>query len=83
MTLYEFNLRSIGYRREQQFEWSKFRRVAFAALWSSNTDPKKLPKTEEKYMELPLVDGEQKSATSEQVEAFKNAMKQYVAKQKV
>ncbi len=83
MTFYEFQLRSIGYRRKEQFDWAKFRRVAFAALWGFNSDPKKLPKTESKYLSLPLVDGDAKEATSKQVNAFKKAMSQYVAKQKL
>ncbi len=83
MTFYEFQLRCLGYKRKEQFEWAKFRRVAFAALWSFNSDPKKLPKTEEKFMSLPLVDGNKEQANNKQVNAFKKAMSQFVAKQKL
>ncbi len=45
--------------------------------------PKKLPKTEEKFMSLPLVDGNKEQANNKQVNAFKKAMSQFVAKQKL
>ena len=83
MTFYEFQLRSAGYRRKEQFEWAKFRRVAFAALWSFNTDPKKLPKTEKKYMSLPIVDEDKNQVSEKQIAAFKKAMNQYQAKLKL
>jgi len=83
MTFYEFQLRCLGYRRQQQFDWSKYRRVAFAALCGFHSDPKKLPKSEDKFMPLPLVDNNKDQATTRQVNAFKKAMSQYVAKQKL
>tara|TARA_R110001632_G_scaffold164925_1_gene283447 strand:+ start:182 stop:466 length:285 start_codon:yes stop_codon:yes gene_type:complete len=84
MTLYEFNLRKIGYMRQEQQDWAKYRRVAYASLLSFNIDPKRIPKSESSYFSLPLVDENNKSDLSDaQVKAFENAMSKYKASKKV
>lgn len=78
MTYAEFCIRSYGYRRMQQSEWSKFRKVAFNALIAFNVDGKKLPKTEKQFMPLPMVDDDYKPQLSkEHIEAFIKATQQY------
>ena len=85
MTLWEFNLRAIGYARKEQFDWSKFRRVAFFAMKGPHLDYKKLPKTENDFMNLPMVDGNEVDAglRDKQIEAFSEAMNKYNALKKV
>ena len=54
-------------------EWYKVREIAYSALIGSHLDPKKLPKTKEKFMPL---DGK-KGLTDKQVAAIKAAQEQY------
>ena len=78
MTYAEFCIRSYGYRRMQQEQWAKFRKVAFASLQAFSVDPKKLPKTEKQYMPLPMIDDDSKPQLSkEHIEAFIKATQQY------
>ena len=85
MTLWEFNLRAIGYARQEQFDWAKFRRVAFFAMKGPHLDYKKLPKTEKDFMQLPLVDGvkNENGLQERQVKAFSEAMQKYNALKQV
>lgn len=82
MTIYEFNLRALGYARQEQFLWAKFRKVAFSALWSFNSDPKKMPKNEKQFMSLPMVDS-QMTISDGHVARFREAMRDYENRKKV
>lgn len=83
MTLTEFNLRKYAYERADQADWSKFRRVAYAALVGFNSDPKRLPKNERDFMPLPMVDQQRSGPSERQVEAFKEVMRNYKALKRV
>lgn len=48
----EYCIRSHGYHRLQQKEWEKVRVMAWHSLIAPNADPKKLPKSMQKFMPL-------------------------------
>jgi hypothetical protein len=52
MTFAEFQIRLFAYKRIQLREWEKVRQIAWSATIGSHQDPKKLPKTIEKFMSL-------------------------------
>lgn len=52
MTFAEFQIRLFAYKRIQLREWEKVRQIAWSATIGSHQDPKKLPKTIEKFMNL-------------------------------
>ena len=52
MTFAEFQIRLFAYKRIQLKEWEKVRQIAWSATIGSHQDPKKLPKTIEKFMSL-------------------------------
>lgn len=82
MSFYEFRLRCFAYEREQQHDWAKFRRVAYASLLAFNIKPSNIPKSESQYFELPLVD-EKKQVSDLAVKRFRQAMEKYRALKKV
>ena len=75
MTWAEFQIRCYGWKRKDDRESWKFRKVGFASMWSFHGDYKKLPKTEDKYWQI----GEHKSTSlsENQKEAIKLAVKRY------
>ena len=78
MTIAEYRIRRHAYIRQQQHDWAKFRLVAYNALLSFNINAKKIPKSPEKMLPLPLVDNSKKEQTTEEMaEKFKDAVKQY------
>jgi len=78
MTIAEYRIRRHGYIRQQQHDWAKFRLVAYNTLLSFNINAKKIPKSPEKMLSLPLVDNAKKEQTTEEMaEKFKDAVKQY------
>tara|TARA_R110002153_G_scaffold30092_1_gene92182 strand:- start:47 stop:277 length:231 start_codon:yes stop_codon:yes gene_type:complete len=52
MTWAEFLIRQHAYHRIEKNEWYKIREMAFASLIGSHIDPKKLPKSKEKFIPL-------------------------------
>ena len=80
MTLAEFHLRAYAYRREQQWDWAKFRSVSYWAVRSFNIAPKSIPKRTKDMMALPFVDGDNdKGGLNEsQINAFKLAQERYL-----
>ena len=80
MTLAEFELRAYAYRRQQQWDWAKFRSVSFWAVRAFNIAPKSIPKKLTEMMVLPFVDGDSdKGGLSEnQINAFKAAQERYL-----
>jgi len=52
MTFAEFQIRLFAYKRIQLREWEKVRQIAWSATIGSHQDPKKLPKTIDKFMDL-------------------------------
>lgn len=77
MTWAEFQLRLFSYNRQCEREDRNFREIAFNAMWGFNFDPKKLPRTREKYWSIGN-DGKTKSTISEaQRIAMLKAQEQY------
>jgi hypothetical protein len=52
MTLAEFNIRLFSYKRLERNKSILVREIAWAATIGSHLDPKKLPKTKEKFMPI-------------------------------
>jgi len=52
MTFAEFQIRLFAYKRIQLREWEKVRQIAWSATIGSHQDPKKLPRSIEKFMSL-------------------------------
>ena len=52
MSFAEFQIRLFAYKRMQLREWEKVRQIAWSATIGSHQDPKKLPKTIDKFMDL-------------------------------
>ena len=78
MTLAEFSLREYAYKRQEQWDWAKFRLVGFMAIRSFNMDVKNIPKKLSDVMELPFVDVVNNVGLSEmQIKAFKDAQEVY------
>jgi len=82
MSWREFQLRSHGFKRADKNQWVKVREIAYNSLIGSHLDPKKLPKTREKY--LPL-EAEQatKGVSNERKEMFLQAFKNYLNERKI
>ena len=76
MTFGEFALREYAYRRQEQWEWAKYRLVGFMAIRAFNIDPKNIPKRVSDVIKLPLVDGNN-NIEDKQIEAFKEAYRKY------
>lgn len=78
MTFAEFQIRLFAYKRMQLRDWEKVRQIAWSAYIGSHQDPKKMPKTIDKFMNLGG-DNKQKSRVSdEQKERFMSAMAEYL-----
>ena len=82
MTWAEFQIRSYGYNREQELDSLKLRKVGFAALWGFHSDPKKLPKYENKWWQIGNDDNglsteEREELIKAQTEAIKKAKLQH------
>jgi len=84
MTLAEFELRSYAYRREQQWDWAKFRSVSYWAVRSFNIAPKSIPKRITDVMHLPFVDTDSDNGglNENQINAFKAAQEKYLKQKK-
>lgn len=79
MTLAEFELRAYAYRREQQWDWAKFRSVSYWAVRAFNIAPKSIPRRLKDMMLLPFVDSDVKNdgLSDKQINAFKAAQERY------
>lgn len=77
MTFAEFQIRLFAYKRMEMREWEKVRQIAWSAFIAPHQDPKKLPKTIDKFMNL---GGEKirKGVSDEQKENFLKAYKEYL-----
>lgn len=79
MTFAEFQIRLFAYKRMELREWEKVRQIAWASLIGSHQDPKKLPKSIDKFMNL-NGDEIKKGVGAEQKENFLKAYKEYLNK---
>lgn len=77
MTFAEFQIRLFAYKRMQLREWEKVRQISWCAFIGSHQDPKKMPKSIDKFMNL---DGgaSKRGVSDEQKERFKEAMSEYL-----
>jgi len=81
MTFAEFQIRLFAYKRIQLREWEKVRQIAWSATIGSHQDPKKLPKTIDKFMDL----GNKKvskGVSDEQKANFLKVYKEYLKQSK-
>ncbi len=75
MTWAEFCIRQFAYRRMDRYSWIKVREIAYQALVGSHMNPKKLPRSKDKFM--PLDDKKEKQLTEKQLEAMRKAQEVY------
>lgn len=81
MTWGEFQLRLFAYKRQQENDWRKFRKVAYYSAIGSHLDHKKFAKNEISFMQI----GDEianNGATESQKEKFLNAWAIYQGKAK-
>ena len=71
MTWAEFLIRQHAYHRIEKNEWYKVREMAYASLIGSHIDPKKLPKSKDKFIPL---DEDNNNKSSNTVDAMREAI---------
>lgn len=81
MTFAEFQIRLFAYKRMQLREWEKVRQISWSAFIGSHQDPKKMPKTIDKFMNLGN-DKPKANVTQEQKDRFMSAMAEYLKQAK-
>ena len=81
MTFAEFQIRLFAYKRMELREWEKVRQIAWSAFIAPHQDPKKLPKTIDRFMSLG-VNNTKKGVSTEQRENFLKAYKEYLNQKK-
>jgi len=81
MTFAEFQIRLFAYKRMELREWEKVRQIAWSAFIAPHQDPKKLPKSIEKFMSLGN-NNIKKGVSTEQKENFLKAYKEYLNQKK-
>ena len=77
MTWAEFLIRQHAYHRMEKNEWYKVREMAYASLIGSHIDPKKLPKSKEKFIPLDSESGNVKTISDEARNAILKAQQEY------
>lgn len=80
MTFAEFQIRLFAYKRMELREWEKVRQIAWSAFIAPHQDPKKLPKTIDRFMSLG--ENTKKEVSTEQKENFLKAYKEYLNQKK-
>lgn len=80
MTWAEFQIRLYGWKRKDELESYKLRKIGFAAMWSFHADFKKLPRTEQKYWSIgntvkPTLNEDQRNAMRAAVEIYHQEIK--------
>lgn len=80
MTFAEFQIRLFAYKRMELREWEKVRQIAWSAFIAPHQDPKKLPKTIDRFMSLG--ENTKKGVSTEQKENFLKAYKEYLNQKK-
>lgn len=74
MTWAEFQIRSYGWKRQDERESYKLRKVGFAAMWAFHGDFKRMPKSEDKYWSI---GGKSITINDSMQEAIKKAQENY------
>jgi len=77
MTFAEFQIRLFAYKRMQLREWEKVRQISWSAFIGSHQDPKKMPKSIDKFMKLDGSDSSKSKVTEEQKRRFLEATQEY------
>jgi hypothetical protein len=83
MSWREFQLRSYGYSRAEKNDWIKVREIAYNALIGSHLNPKTLPKSKEKYLNLEGGNFNKKKVSDEQRAKFLELTKKWINERKV
>ncbi len=52
MTWAEFQIRRLAYKRMEINEWKKIREIAYTSLIAPYQDPKRIPRSRNKFMDL-------------------------------
>lgn len=81
MTFAEFQIRLFAYKRMELREWEKVRQIAWSAFIAPHQDPKKLPKSIDKFMKLGGNETK-RGVSTEQKENFLKAYKEYLNQKK-
>ena len=71
MTWAEFLIRQHAYHRIEKNKWYKVREMAYASLIGSHIDPKKLPKSKDKFIPL---DEDNNNKSSNTIDAMREAI---------
>lgn len=82
MTFAEFQIRLFAYKRMELREWEKVRQIAWSAFIAPHQDPKKLPKSIDKFMNLGGSNNTNRGVGIEQKENFLKAYKEYLNQKK-
>lgn len=82
MTFAEFQIRLFAYKRMELREWEKVRQIAWSAFIAPHQDPKKLPKSIDKFMNLNGSNNTNRGVGIEQKENFLKAYKEYLNQKK-
>jgi len=75
MTWAEFQIRAFAYWRLEERNDLRAREIAWSALIGSHQDPKKLPKTKDKFWQIGSKNVDEPNAMQE---AIKNAQEKYL-----
>ena len=82
MTFAEFQIRLFAYKRMQLRDWEKVRQIAWSAFIGSHQDPKTMPKSIDKFMNLDISNERKSNVSDAQKERFLNAMSEYIKQSK-
>jgi hypothetical protein len=77
MTFAEFQIRLFAYKRMELREWEKVRQIAWSSFIAPHQDPKKMPKSIDRFMSLGD-NNTRKEVGIDQKENFLKAYKEYL-----
>ena len=77
MTWAEFCIRQHAFYRIEKNEWYKVREMAYASLIGSHIDPKKLPKSKDKFIPLDSENNNAQGVSDVARKAILEAQQQY------
>jgi len=78
MTFAEFQIRLFAYKRMQLRDWEKVRQIAWSSFIGSHQDPKKMPKTIDKFMSLDFGETKKTGVSEAQKERFLSVYSEYI-----
>lgn len=83
MTWAEFQIRSFAYRRKEIEDWKKVREIAYSSLIAPHQDPKHIPRSRSRYINLEGLEHVKDSSSSVSDETkvvFLDQYKEYIQK---